>query len=320
MQFIRLVARFEVILVVHSTYTMTKSNEYYKALIKGIKKHADAWKPKIARMGSSDSLRRKVEQAREKRTLVINRDLSRPKTNINISWQIWEEGFETAYQEYLKAMENLTAEPASKTHQDILSFGGLDLETEFRAKASKYSNFGLNTLIGIPIVIALFFGVTAISDISLDSADFANFELGGSNLKRSNLKRMELKNVELRRTDLSGVDLSGVDLSGIDLSGAKLMHTDLSGAKLIATNLSGVDLRHANLSGVDLRSADLSGAKLFNANLSDTMLWDKKLGEAINLNPEQIKKAKNWEKAIYSPRFRKKLNLPENQRTQKLNL
>lgn len=308
--------------VVHSTYTMTKSNEYYKALIKGVKKHSDAWKRQIDNMESNDSLREKVEKAREKRTVVIHRDLSRPNTNIDISWQLWEEGFEKAYQEYLGTMESLTGDPASKIHQDILRFGGLDLETEFRAKASKNSRLGLNALIGFPVAIALFFGITAISDVKLDNPDFVTLELGGTDLKRSDLKRRELRNteirnVELRRTDLSGVDFSGVDLSGIDLSGAKLIHSDLSGAKLIATDLSGVDFRSANLSGVNLSSADLGGAKLSNADLSDAILWNKKLGEAINLNTEQIKKAKNWKKAIYSPEFRKKLKLPKNQRTRK---
>lgn len=313
------------IFVVHSTYTMTKSNEYYTALIKGVKKHSDAWKRQMKSMESNDSLREKVEKAREKRKLVIHRDLSRPKTNIDISWQLWEEGFEKTYQEYLVTMESLMENPASKIHQDILRFGGLDLETEFRAKASKNSNIGLNALFGVPVAVALFFAVTAISDVKLDNPDFVNFEVGGSNLKRSDLKRKELrnaeiKNVELRRTDLSGVDFSGVDLSGIDLSGAKLIHSDLSGAKLIATNLSGVDLRNANLSGVNLSSADLGGAKLSDADLSDAILWSKKLGEAVNLNPEQVKKAKNWKKAIYGPEFRKKLRLPENSSTTNQNL
>ena len=309
--------------VLPSTHIMTKSNEYYKALIKGIKNHADAWRLKIARMGSSDSLRIKVEKAREKRKLVFHQDLSRPKTNIDLSWQSWQESFDAAYQDYLTAMENLTGNRASKIHQDILSFGGLDLEAEFKVKSIKYQSFGLRILVGIPIAIAGFFALATVSDMKLDSSDFIGQEFGrapslkDSDLKRAKLRTAELRNVELRRTDLSGVDLSGVDLSGIDLSGAKLIHTDLSGAKLVATNLSGVDLRNANLSGIDLSSADLSGAKLGDADLSDAMLWDKRLGAAINLTPEQIKTAKNWQKATYSPEFRRRLNLPESQRTKK---
>ena len=315
--------------VVRSTCIMTKSNEYYKALIKGINKHADALKPKIARMGSSDSVRIKVEKAREKRTQVVDKDFSRPKTNVDISWQLWEESFDKAYQEYLVSMENLIGHPASKLHQDILSFGGLDLEAEFKIKASKNSAFRPHILVGIPVAIAAFFGVAAVSEMEFDNASFTGLEFGATDLKhpdlkhtdlrRVDLRRAELRNVELRRTNLSGVDLSGVDLSGIDLSGAKLVHSDLSGAKLIATDLSGVDLRNANLSGVDLSSADLSGVKLANADLSDAMLWDKKLGEAINLTPEQIKTAKNWQKATYSPEFRKKLNLPDRQIAKKQN-
>ena len=280
---------------------MTKSNEYYQGLFRGIKNHADVCKRKIARMKSSDSLRIKVEQAREKRMLVFNKDLYKPKTNIDISWQSWEESFNAAYQEYLIAMANLTGDLASNVHQDILSFGGLDLETEFKAKLNKYPIFWLDILVGIPIVMALFFGFAVVSKkMKLYPANSIGLNLGAPDLRYT-----KLKHTELRRTDLSGVNLSGVDLSGVDLSGAKLIHTDLSGAKLIHANLSGVDLRSANLSGVDLRSANLSGAKLGNADLSNAILWDKKLGEAINLTPEQLKKAKNWEKAIYSPKFRK---------------
>ncbi|MFM9157949.1 MAG: hypothetical protein ACKOPK_08510, partial [Dolichospermum sp.] len=32
--------------------------------------------------------------------------------------------------------------------------------------------------------------------------------------------------------------------------------------------------------------------------------------EAKNLTPEQVKSAKNWEKACYDPELRRKLNLP----------
>ena len=39
--------------------------------------------------------------------------------------------------------------------------------------------------------------------------------------------------------------------------------------------------------------------------------WNENNGEeAKNIFPQQIKKAKNWEKGIYSPEFRKKLGLP----------
>ncbi|MEO1183197.1 MAG: pentapeptide repeat-containing protein, partial [Cyanobacteria bacterium J06636_27] len=56
-----------------------------------------------------------------------------------------------------------------------------------------------------------------------------------------------------------------------------------------------------DLRSADLRSADLSGAKF----------WDKESGRKTkNITPEQIKQAKNWEKVVYSPKFRKKLGLP----------
>ncbi|HIC08486.1 MAG TPA: hypothetical protein EYO62_00300, partial [Aquificales bacterium] len=77
--------------------------------------------------------------------------------------------------------------------------------------------------------------------------------------------------------------LIGVDLSFANLRGANLSFANLSGA-----NLSGADLRSAYLSSAYLEGADLRGA-----------IFD----------PEEIKKAKNWDKAIYDDGMKKKLGL-----------
>ncbi len=69
-------------------------------------------------------------------------------------------------------------------------------------------------------------------------------------------------------------------------------------------------LIEANLSRADLKDANLSRADLSSANLSRAEFWGKYGVEAQNITPSQIKKAKNWEKAKYSPEFRKKLGLP----------
>jgi uncharacterized protein YjbI with pentapeptide repeats len=57
------------------------------------------------------------------------------------------------------------------------------------------------------------------------------------------------------------------------------------------------DLSNLDLNGVDFKDVNLSNANLSFANLRG----------AKNLTPEQVKSAKNWEKAYYDREFRKKL-------------
>lgn len=100
-----------------------------------------------------------------------------------------------------------------------------------------------------------------------------------------NLSEAYLHNADLKRVNLISVNLRGADLRNADLSGA-----NLSGTNLSFTNLTGANLKGINLNGADLESASLN--------------------DAININPDRIKSAKNWEKAKYNDDFRAKLGLP----------
>ncbi len=93
-------------------------------------------------------------------------------------------------------------------------------------------------------------------------------------------------------------------LRGANLQGAKLFGANLQGAYLSGANLQGADLRGANLQGADLRGANLSRARMIKANLRGADLRN-----AINLTAPQVKPAKNWELALYSDDFLKKLGL-----------
>ncbi len=84
------------------------------------------------------------------------------------------------------------------------------------------------------------------------------------------------------------------------LCGANLERAKLIVAKLIVANLSA-----AYLIDADLIDADLDGANLDGANLKDA-----DLSSAKSLTPEQVQKAKNWEKAKYVEEFRAQLGLP----------
>ncbi|MGB7378282.1 MAG: pentapeptide repeat-containing protein, partial [Rivularia sp. (in: cyanobacteria)] len=154
-----------------------------------------------------------------------------------------------------------------------------------------------------------------LSNTNLTKAKASGADLGSSYLNNTNLIGADLSNADLGNADLSIANLNGADLRGAKLRGAKLNNTvlsdtDLNNADLRNTDLSGADLSNTDLSGADLRYAKLRGAKLSGADLNGVKFWDKAWGETRNITPKQIKKAKNWDKAIYSPEFRKQLGLP----------
>jgi hypothetical protein len=96
--------------------------------------------------------------------------------------------------------------------------------------------------------------------------------------------------------DFAGYDLSGTNLIEANLSGANLMKTNLSGANLYKSNLSGAILIRANLSRTHLGKANLSRAILANANLNEANLFMANLSGAsllgVNLSETTLIGAK----------------------------
>lgn len=175
-----------------------------------------------------------------------------------------------------------------------------------------------------------------------------NSELSGADLRNADLRNTDLANADLKNADLSGADLRNADLSGVDLRNVKInaetkldakwylvweivnqgaFERNLSGANLTYANLKNTDLRNANLRNAELSGADFSGANLSGTNFSGSDLNCYQLKEIMeignilsegrctnftkttNLTPEQVKSAKNWEKAKYDKEFRIKLGL-----------
>jgi uncharacterized protein YjbI with pentapeptide repeats len=139
-----------------------------------------------------------------------------------------------------------------------------------------------------------------VQDLNLSSIDLSNTDLHDANLssaklKSANLSGANLNDAELSSVDLQEADLRGAKLSGANLSNAHLIHADLSNAKLIG----------AKLESANLFCADLSDADIENANLNDANF----LG-VEKVTPEQIKAARDWDKARYKPEFMEKLGLP----------
>ncbi len=165
-----------------------------------------------------------------------------------------------------------------------------------------------------------------LSGANLSGANFYGAKLSGANFYGADLSGAKLSGAKLSGANFYGADLSraylsGANLNGANFYGANLSSANLSSANLCFANLSGANLCFANLLGAYLSSAklngaNLSGANFFSANLSDAKLsgadfngtklsnadlTGASLMEAKNLTSEQIKQAKNWDKAECSP-------------------
>jgi uncharacterized protein YjbI with pentapeptide repeats len=166
-------------------------------------------------------------------------------------------------------------------------------------------------------------------NFNLKFEDFSNLELSRISYVFVNLSYSSLKNIRMYESNLSRATLKEADLTNSSLVGANLIMVDASNAKFIAAsldyanlvmaelkgaNLTKASLKSANLTGADLLKANLSGvnlqrANLIGANLTDANLEGADLRGAL-FDIEQIKRAKNWDKAIYDPEVREKLGLP----------
>jgi hypothetical protein len=127
-------------------------------------------------------------------------------------------------------------------------------------------------------------------------------------LKILGWRRHKFEDGESRRLDLSDTYLPRVDLKrGTVVEGAHL-----EGAQFINANLDHAMLREVNLENAILIGANLRYANLYKANLQNTNLFEADLEEADlqwakGLTIEQVKEAKNWNKAIFSQEFENKL-------------
>lgn len=148
--------------------------------------------------------------------------------------------------------------------------------------------------------------------------------LPGVDLSDGNLSKAKLREANLTQANLSGANLQEADfwktympkanLSQANLLQAKLSQADLTEANLLGTNLQRAEfvktyMPRANLSQANLSQANLSQANLEAANLSKANLSGADFQGAYGLQPDQVKRANNWQQAIYDEEFRKKLGL-----------
>ncbi|AFY71694.1 pentapeptide repeat protein [Thalassoporum mexicanum PCC 7367] len=127
-------------------------------------------------------------------------------------------------------------------------------------------------------------------------------DLSRAYLVANKLDYAYLLSADLSRASLSFASLDHASLSRTNLSGAILDGAVLTNAKLLFANLSDANLAAADLSNANLNSANFQGTNLTGANLDRA-----DLSYARNLTIDQVKSAKNWQQAIFSRRFHKRL-------------
>lgn len=205
---------------------------------------------------------------------------------------------------------NLREASLNETSLSDINLSGADL------RAARLSGTNLN---GAILSKAILSGAD-LRAAKLRAAELIGIFLNEARVKRADLRKAKLngalmikakiEGADLREANLHGAFLSEADLIGADLRAANLSAADLSGAKLSGAKLSGADLTDANLNGAeliaakprqdDLKVSQTPGIKLIAPYQSDA--------EGITIN--QIKKARHWDKALYSDEFRKELGLP----------
>jgi uncharacterized protein YjbI with pentapeptide repeats len=137
--------------------------------------------------------------------------------------------------------------------------------------------------------------------------NFRECKLNKANLYMAKLHYFTFCGAELQEAYLHHANLYHAELTQANLQDADLENAMLDISSLKKANLKNARLKNASLLGADLTEADLSGADIENTNFCDHDPYHDDCRTKITV--DQILKAKNWDKAHYSPEFEKKLQL-----------
>ena len=159
-----------------------------------------------------------------------------------------------------------------------------------------------------------------LTEANLPGTDLKHAHLIGATLNKANLTGTDLSYADLHEADLRGAVLRGAVLEDADLSKANLgpdideyiewwvTTTDLTGAKLKGAKLNGAKLNGAILHNAELTDATLDGADLTYTDLRG-VINNASMYPFARLDPSQVKRATNWEKAFYDGDMLKALGL-----------
>lgn len=158
-----------------------------------------------------------------------------------------------------------------------------------------------------------------LSGIKLENGKLANTSFNGTQLecieqKCSSFRKANLYKAQFKNASLSKIDFRETNLIDANLQKAYLEKAKLNNASLYLANLEKAQIPGANFQGADLKDTKFKDAiicdDIFDDSTSDKKTICANFIRAKNLTPEQVKSAKNWEKACYDPELRIKLGLP----------
>ena len=223
---------------------------------------------------------------------------------------------------------NLSGLEASNAFISLVDLKDAKLQEANFQKANLYgANFSGATL-----------SFSNLAQAQLTEAKFIGAKLEKANFSGAVLTDAKVRGACFRRTGLRGTYFGmsnprlPIDLSGTLFEGAiydedtniqgittydeknpgkleikKVMLLIGAGSELSRSDLREADLKNTNLREAHLEGADLEGADLEGANLEGADLKGANLFKVSHLTKEQVLKAKNWKKAIYSGKLKQDL-------------
>jgi uncharacterized protein YjbI with pentapeptide repeats len=145
---------------------------------------------------------------------------------------------------------------------------------------------------------------------NLKTAKIKEAYMDGANLIRANLVEADLWRANLKGALLGKAHLEGASLWGANLEEANFDEARLEHAILVEAHLEKADLEFAYLEKATLHRACLSGADLKCAHLQGADFQEADLRSIENLEPEQLRPARNWVLAFLPENLLTKLGLP----------
>lgn len=161
-----------------------------------------------------------------------------------------------------------------------------------------------------------FFIGSDLRESHLQYADLSEADLRTANLYKACLQAANLTRADMRNSNISGANLKDAMLVGAKLADARLVGietnaaTNFKSAHLERVHFDGATLSNVQFDGANLQSAYFPASTLENTQFFDADIAKADFRGAIGLEVDQIKQARNWEKAFFDDEFFMALGLP----------
>ncbi|MFD7973027.1 pentapeptide repeat-containing protein [Streptomyces clavifer] len=153
------------------------------------------------------------------------------------------------------------------------------------------------------------FTKASLKEASLQSAILKSSDFSRANLSRARLDHADMCDAIMEKANFTEASLLCAKLYGARMNGvlferANLTDARLRGAQLAGTHFRATNLTRADLRGASLRRADFDRANLHHTRLDETDLRNANLEKAINLEVENLVKARIDRTTLLPPGLR----------------